>query len=143
MDRDALLTLVRLLRLAPPPAKGLLPKVLLNLAAHAPTRDALLRLLFANLRAAMEANEGGAGDCGALYGRDVHVVCSKPDAAARLLSPSLEDGASAAPPPLVRCRFARLHSPPLSVPAPLAGARASSSSKKNPERCTEGLEGRC
>ena len=86
VDRDALLTLVRLLRLAPPPAKGLLPKVLLNLAAHAPTRDALLRLLFANLRAAMEANEGGAGDCGALYGRDVHVVCSKPDAAARLLA---------------------------------------------------------
>ena len=70
VDRDALLTLVRLLRLAPPPAKGLLPKVLLNLAAHAPTRDALLRLLFANLRAVMEANEGGGGDCGALYGRD-------------------------------------------------------------------------
>ena len=86
VDRDALLTLVRLLRLAPPPAKGLLPKVLLNLAAHAPTRDALLRLLFANLRAVMEANEGGGGDCGALYGRDVHVVCSKPDAAARLLA---------------------------------------------------------
>ena len=95
VDRNALLTLVRLLRLAPPPTKGLLPKVLLNLAAHGSTRDIVLRLLLANLRAAMEANEGGAGsleggsgslDVGKLYGRDVHVVCSKPDAAARLLA---------------------------------------------------------
>ena len=61
VDRNALLTLVRLLRLAPPPTKGLLPKVLLNLAAHGSTRDVVLRLLLANLRAAMEANEGGAG----------------------------------------------------------------------------------
>jgi E3 ubiquitin-protein ligase HUWE1 len=42
VDRRALFVLVRLLRLAPPLSRGLLPRVLLNLAAHGGTRDAIL-----------------------------------------------------------------------------------------------------
>jgi E3 ubiquitin-protein ligase HUWE1 len=105
VDRRALLVLVRLLRLAPPLSRGLLPRVLLNLAAHGGTRDAVLRMLLATLRASVEANERGAGvavseggssgsvaggvsgrGCGKLYGRNVHVICAQPDAAARLLA---------------------------------------------------------
>ena len=90
----ALDALVRLLRLAPPLGgasganKGALPRVLLNLAAHGGTRDAIIRVLFATIRAATEANEPGSETrgCGKLYGRNVHVVCATPEAAARLLT---------------------------------------------------------
>ena len=66
VSRRALATLTRLLRLTPPlhgaggAGKGTLPKVLLNLAAHAGTRDVILRRLVATLRAAMEATERDA-----------------------------------------------------------------------------------
>ena len=50
LDDDALDALIRLLRLAQPLSRGLLPRLLLNLCAHGGTRRALLRRLLSLLR---------------------------------------------------------------------------------------------
>ena len=88
VNRANLATLVRLLRVVPPLAKSALPKVLLNLSAHVGTRDATLRALLATVRAAVDADAGapGAAGVGKLFGKDVHVICAQPDAAARLIA---------------------------------------------------------
>jgi hypothetical protein len=103
IDRNALFALLRLHRLSPAlsgKANGTLPRVLLNVAAHPGTRDVLIRALLATTRVAVETTEAIVGGhsrgicasptanrgCGTLYGRDAHVTCPSPEAAARFLA---------------------------------------------------------
>jgi hypothetical protein len=94
VDRAALFALLRLLRVSPPlssKSSGSLPRVLLNVCAHAGTRDVVIRGLLATVRAATETAEaiyGGVdtasvAGCGELFGRDAHATCPTPEAAAR------------------------------------------------------------
>ena len=65
--------------------------MLLNVCAHAGTRDVVIRGLLATVRAATETAEAmQAGvdtdvvaGCGELFGRDAHATCPTPEAAAR------------------------------------------------------------
>lgn len=69
LDDDTLVTLVRLLRMAQPLAKGLVQRLLLNLCAYDASRRSLVRRLLAPLRGAMPGE-----DLTRLYGCKAEMV---------------------------------------------------------------------
>ncbi|CAN1790208.1 E3 ubiquitin-protein ligase UPL1, partial [Linum perenne] len=94
LDANALIALIRLLRLAQPLGKGLLQRLLLNLCAHSSTRATLVRLLVDMIKPEAEGSLGGLAKLNSqrLYGCQSNVVYGRSQ---------LLDGL----PPLVVCRI--------------------------------------
>ncbi|CAN0915763.1 E3 ubiquitin-protein ligase UPL1 [Linum grandiflorum] len=94
LDANALMALIRLLRLAQPLGKGLLQRLLLNLCAHSSTRATLVRLLVDMIKPEAEGSLSGLAKINSqrLYGCQSNVVYGRSQ---------LLDGL----PPLVVCRI--------------------------------------